>query len=79
MKDYSKLKEVVAYNENQLVKVDGDQGNAENLITFVHEEELVEIYNPFSDPSGRFEVDPIEEYGEEKIQEMINEYDKIMV
>lgn len=76
MNDYTKLKEVVAYNEKQMDKVDGDQCSAENLITF--DDCGVEIYNPFYESSGRFEVDPIKEYGDEKIQEMINEYNKMV-
>lgn len=77
MIDYSKLGEVLDHNERQMNKVDGDQGSAENLITFVFEEEEVEIWNPFLDSSCRFEVDPVTEYGEKNIQEMINKFNKL--
>lgn len=76
MNDYTKLREVVAYNEKQMDKVDGDQCSAENLATFYNGD--AEIWNPFYESSCRFEVDPIKEYGEENIQKMINEYDKMM-
>lgn len=76
MNDYTKLREVVAYNERQIDKANGDQSSAENLVTF--EDGGVAIHDPFYESSGRFEVDPIKEYGEEKIQEMINEYNKMV-
>lgn len=51
------------------------------LITFELEESGVEIHNPFYDVTGRFEVDPIKEYGEENLlilESKINKFEEKM-
>ena len=47
------------------------------LVTFLHEQEGISVRNPFVDVSGRFEVDPIKEYGEEKVSFLETEITKI--
>ena len=37
------------------------------LVTFYQDEHGVSVHNPFMDVTGRFPVDPIKEYGEEKL------------
>ena len=37
------------------------------LISFELEEYGIDIHNPFLDPTGRFEVDPLKEYGAENL------------
>jgi hypothetical protein len=66
------LKKVVEYNLVEIEKVDGDQNFAENIYVLSHEE--ISVYNPFADESGRFEVNPFEYYGMEKILKMIEEF-----
>ncbi|HWO74656.1 MAG TPA: hypothetical protein VNM69_01920 [Bacillus sp. (in: firmicutes)] len=66
------LEKVVEHNRLEVEKVDGDQGLAKNVIVLSHEGSS--IYNPFVDESGRFEVNPIEYYGMEKILKMIEEF-----
>lgn len=77
MEEYHILHEIVEYNIQQLEKVDGDQGQAEGLITLFCEKEGVEVWNPFYDTTLRVEVDPIEEYGEEAIQYMIERFHRL--
>ena len=72
-----KLETIVAYNELIMDKVDHDQSNAKGLITFLDESEGVEVWNPFYDTTMRVEVDPIKEYGLDKIGEMFVQYNKL--
>lgn len=69
------LRLVVNYNEEKLKEVDGDQGSAVGLITI--ESDDCDVWNPFYDSSLRFDVDPIVEYGEVAIREMIAQFHKL--
>lgn len=56
-------------------------GGSVTLISFEHEEHGINIHNPFYDVTGRFEVDPIKEYGEENLlilESKIREFEKKM-
>lgn len=70
-----KLKEIVEYNEAILDKVDGDQSQAEGLFTVFDENDGVGVWNPFRDTTLRYTVDPTIEYGVDKIEAMIEEYE----
>lgn len=72
------LRTIVEYNEQKLKKVDYDQGRTDGLITFHEEVEGMEIWNPFKDITLRYDVDPIEEYGELKLNEMIKKYKSLL-
>lgn len=67
------LRVITIYNEQLLNKVDGDQGAAVGLITFVDEEAGMSVWNPFYDTSLRFEVDPILTYTEQQLQSMVDQ------
>lgn len=67
------LRVITIYNEQLLNTVDGDQGAAKGLITFVDEEEGVSVWNPFYDTSLRFEVDPLLTYKESQLQAMVDQ------
>lgn len=64
-----KAKELVMHNENELNKVDGDQSQAKNLHTI--EIDGMEIWDVFSDDSMRFEVNPIDHYGQANIEKFV--------
>jgi hypothetical protein len=68
------LKKIVAYNEKLLDEVDGDQGSAKGLIELDDEKSGTSIWNPFLDSTLRTAVDPIKEYGEEAVTEMISSF-----
>lgn len=68
------LKKVVEHNEAILSKVDYDQSQAKGLITFYDAESEVEVWDPFSDSSMRYEVEPVNEYGEKHLLKMIDSY-----
>jgi hypothetical protein len=74
---YKRLKAVVQYNKEQLKKVDWDQNYAEGLITLHEENEGIDVWDPFHDTTLRFDVDPITEYGESKVTDMVLKYEKI--
>lgn len=67
------LRVITVYNEQLLIKVDGDQGAAEGLITFADEVAGISVWNPFYDTSLRFEVDPMLTYSENQLQFMVNQ------
>lgn len=69
------LRTVVSHNQKQISLVDGDVNYAENVISF--EFEGMSVYDPFFDTTLRFPVDPIEEYGIENIQNMIDKYNEL--
>lgn len=66
------LKAVVEHNEKQMELADYDQGSAVNLVTV--EIDGQEIYNPFMDESGRFEVKPVGYYGKANMEKMLQKY-----
>jgi hypothetical protein len=68
------LKKIVAYNEKLLDAVDGDQGSVEGLIELDDKKSGISIWNPFLDTTFRTTVDPVKEYGEEAVTEMISKY-----
>lgn len=47
------------------------------LVTFYQAEDDVSVHNPFMDVTGRFEVDPVKEYGNESLTYMEVEIEKI--
>jgi hypothetical protein len=71
----SRLEFVIAYNRKIMESVDYDQSRAEGLVTFYDDKQGVSVWNPLIDVSGRFDVDPIEEYGEGNIKEMIYKFE----
>lgn len=68
------LKKIVAYNEKLLDAVDGDQGRASGLILLNDEKSGSSIWNPFLDSTLRTTVEPIKEYGEKAVTEMISSF-----
>lgn len=76
-KDYSILKDIVRYNVSQLQKVDFDQTNARGLIVIHEDKHGVDVFNPFCDTTGMHTVDPIEEYGEDAIRDMIESWNTL--
>lgn len=65
------LKEIVDYNV-RVYNEEYEELGEDDLITFPYEE--FDIHNPFVDESDRFEVEPIEYYGEESIMTMFEKY-----
>lgn len=59
---YKMLKEIADENWRKMEKASFDQDLAKGLVTFSHEG--FAIFDPFFDESLRYEVDPIEYYGE---------------
>ena len=53
---------------------DKDDPNAETGTYFISESGT-KVTNPFYEDTGRFEVDPIEEYGKIKLMKFITRYD----
>lgn len=71
-----KLELIEKYNNEMMEDADYDQSNAKDLAIFEFDE--IEIYDPFLDENGMFEIEnPIEHYGEEKIKEMIEKFDNL--
>ncbi|MFW5795019.1 MAG: hypothetical protein ACOCV1_06005 [Bacillota bacterium] len=69
------LKEIVGYNKGIMQKFGNDESNAINeMITIKFEGHS--IWNPFLDETGRFEVEPEQKYGKEKINLFIKKYNK---
>lgn len=64
------LREIISYNERQLLKVGGDQTYADDLITL--ESNGQEVYDFFLDETMRETVEPFEYYGKDKIKDVIN-------
>lgn len=67
------LRIIAIYNEQLLSKVDGDQGAAKGLITFVDEQTNMTVWNPFCDTSLRFDVIPTETYELHLLQSMVEQ------
>ena len=56
-------------------------GGSVPLISFEYEKYDISVHNPFYDVTGRFEVDPIKEYGEENLlilESKISEFEEKM-
>ncbi|ADQ13711.1 hypothetical protein [Halanaerobium hydrogeniformans] len=67
------LEEIVDYNRGLLEQADGEFDEVINkMITFRFEG--YDIWNPLTDESSRFAVDPFKKYGDKNIEKMINEY-----
>lgn len=64
------LREIISYNEKQLLKDGGEQTYVENLITL--ESNGQDVYNFFLDETMRETVEPFEYYGKDKIKDVIN-------
>ena len=67
------LRIITIYNEQLLNMVDGDQGAAEGLITFVDEQSDMVIWNPFCDTSLRYDVIPTDTYELHQLQSMVEQ------
>lgn len=61
-------------NDLKMRDVDYDQSSADGLTTFEYDGQ--EIWDPFVDESMRAAVDPIDYYGEENIQKMVDSFYK---
>ncbi|MNG32591.1 hypothetical protein D3C84_1186420 [compost metagenome] len=66
------LKEIVKHNQFQLNLVEGDQGSAENLYTISHNE--MDIYDFFSDETLMEDVNPLEYYDHNQLQEVVHQF-----
>lgn len=73
------LRIITIHNEQLLNMVDGDQGAAKGLITFVDDQSDMEIWNPFCDTSLRFDVIPTDTYKLHHLQSMVEQLSPKMV
>lgn len=69
------LKKIVEFNKKIINKNNGDFNNSLNEVIFF-DYKGYSIWNPFKDETSRFEIDPLEKYGEEKIKKFIKDYKK---
>ena len=68
------LEEIVEYNRDLINEKGGGDMNKvlDDLIILNHNNHS--IWDPFTDATSRFEVDPVDEYGAEKIENFIEKY-----
>lgn len=67
------LEEIVNFNMEKIKNYDGDVNKALDDIFYFNYNENT-IWNPFLDVTGRYEVNPEKEYGEDNIQYLINNF-----
>ncbi|MFW5889377.1 MAG: hypothetical protein ACOCUD_03250 [Bacillota bacterium] len=70
------LKRAVNYNQNILNEAGGDIDSVLHKIIYFDYKSHT-IWNPFKDESLRYDVDPIEKYGENKIKSFLDNYKKL--
>ena len=70
-----KVEKVVEYNRKLIEKVNGNIDEVfDELVVLNYKENC--IWNPLMDSSMRYEVNPVEKYGEDKISTFLDEFNK---
>lgn len=67
------IKKIVQYNKELIDSVDGGVNEVIDDLVLIKFEEY-DIWNPLMDITMRYKVDPLKEYGPDKINQFINNF-----
>ena len=67
------IKEIVQYNKELIDSVDGEINEIVNDLVLIKFEEY-DVWNPLMDITMRYKVEPLKEYGQDKINQFINDF-----